>query len=175
MATANTTARSSVLTPILESRRAPVGLQVFSDDLVLSGHFHRWDAAVASGPDLDVLTVRMAVDASSPDPIEAAAAEGDTVPELFSFHSTNVSALAPNTFRAVGELTTASGVRPFETLIEVPGGHSAFFVMSFIARAETLGFGWKELVSDVMPLGGMDAERRVDPRTGVRNPILGAA
>src|SRR6185295_8614455 len=40
-----------------KTARAPVRLDIGGQGLYLSGHFHRWDAAVAIGPDLDDLTV----------------------------------------------------------------------------------------------------------------------
>lgn len=161
------------LVPPLVPRRAAVGLRVLGEDLFLSGQFHRWDAAVISGPDLDVLTVRMAIDATSAD----LGALGDPAApaDLFTFRASGVHAVEPNLFRATGEITTAAGVRPLQTMIEVPAGHNAFFVLSFIVRPADVGFGWKELVSDVLALGGLDAERRLDPRLGVREPVLGAA
>lgn len=149
-------------------RRRPVGLRVFSDDLFLCGHFSRWEAAVAMGPDLDELTVRMAVDATSAEAPEDDASGN----ELFTFHATEIKKRNADTHEVRGEITTSSGTRPFRTIIETPEGENAFFVMSFIARREDLGFGWKELVSDVLGLGGIEAERRQDPRMGVRDPIV---
>ena len=60
-------------------------------------------------------------------------------------------------------------------LVEVPGGHTAFMVLSFVIRKDELGDGWKELLTAELESGGIDAERRLDPRMGVRDPELAAA
>lgn len=120
------------------------------------------------GPDLDELTVRMAVDATSADAPEADTS-GD---ELFTFHATEIRKRGGEAHDVRGEIRTMNGNRPFRMIIETPEGESSFFVLSFIARREDLGFGWKELVSDVLGLGGIEVERRQDPRMGVRDPIV---
>ena len=60
-------------------------------------------------------------------------------------------------------------------LVEVPEGHTAFLSLSFVVRKEELGAGWKELLIGGSGAGGIDAERRLDPRSGVREPELAAA
>jgi len=152
--------------------RAPVWLDIGGPGIFLSGHFHRWDAAVAIGPDLDDLTVRMTIDATSPGPLRDPRSLG---PDLFSFKSARAELLIPGLYRAHGQLTTSTGSGPFHLLVEVPDDTSAFVVISFVARREDLGFGWKELVTDVFPLGGIDVERSADPWMGVRDPELAMA
>jgi hypothetical protein len=151
--------------------RLPIDLRIQGADIFLSGHFHRWQATVSMGPDLDELTVRMAVDATSPDQLTAEPAEKD----LLSFRSVDVKRILPNTFRARGALTTITGTNPSEMLVEVPEGHNAILGLTFVARKDAFGPSWKELITATGGAGGIDAERLLDPRAGVRDPELAAA
>ena len=154
-----------------ERARSPIDLRIHGADILISGHFHRWQAATSMGGDLDELSVRMAVDITSPDQLIV----GSGQPDLFSFHSETVLPVRANLYLARGELVTAAGARDFEMVIDAPEGHNAFCSLSFIVRREELGAGWKELVTGGMGNGGIDAERRLDPRSGVRNLELAAA
>ena len=138
--------------------------------MFLSGHFHRWQTMVSRGPDLDVMSVRMAVDATSPDQLTATDAGRD----LFSFTSTSVTKLDENVYRAEGTLETSAGHHPFGMMIEAPREHNAFFALGFSGRREVLGNVWTELLA-ASGVGDLDAERRLDPRAGVRDPELAAA
>jgi hypothetical protein len=151
--------------------RSPIDLRIHGNDIFLSGHFHRWQAVAMMGRDLDELCVRMAVDVTSPDHLRIDAAERD----LFSFRSATLLPLNSSLYLARGELITSAGARPFEMVVEAPEGHTAFCSLAFIARKEELGSGWKELVTGGSGAGGIDAERLLDPRSGVRNPELAAA
>jgi len=138
---------------------------------LLSGRFHRWQAATTMTRDLDELSVRMAVDITSPDQL----IEHSAQPDLFSFRSDKVVSVRSDVYLARGELVTAAGARPFEMVIDAPTGHNAFCSLSFIVRREELGEGWKELVTGGAGWSGIDAERRLDPRSGVRDLELAAA
>ena len=151
--------------------RSPIDLSIRGSDVLLSGRFHRWQAATARGDDLDELTVRMAVDVTSPDDLTVPGDEKD----LFAFRSETLVPMRPNLYIAHGRLLTASGDRPFEMAVEIPDGHNAFFSLSFVARKEELGPSWAELATGETGAGGIDAERLLDPRLGVRAPQLAAA
>jgi hypothetical protein len=148
----------------------PLDLRIQSDEIFLSGRFHRWQTTAWRGPDLDLLTVRMAVDATSPDQLTA----DPTETNLFSFTSTAVTKLDESVYSAAGRLRTSTGEHPFDLMVEIPHGHTAFFALGFAARREVLGDAWHELFDASGP-GGIDAERRLDPRAGVRDPQLAAA
>jgi hypothetical protein len=154
----------------VEPERSPIDLRIHGADILISGHFHRWQAATTRGRDLDELSVRMAVDVTSPDQLVADIAPRD----LFSFRSDTVLPVRSNLYLARGELVTAAGSRQFEMVIDAPEGHNAFCSLSFIIRREELGAGWNELVTGATG-GGIDAERRLDPRSGVRDIELAAA
>jgi hypothetical protein len=164
----NTPANDTIAAPA----RSPIDLRIHGTEILVSGHFHRWQAAITMGQDLDELSVRMAVDVTSPDQLTTANPGGG---DLFSFRSSTVLPLQPNMYLARGELITSAGARPFEMVVEAPEGHNAFMALSFIVRKEELGTSWKELVTGGSGAGGIDAERRLDPRLGVRDPELAAA
>ena len=125
---------------------------------------------VSRGPDLDVLSVRMAVDVTSPDQLTF----NPTGPDLFSFTSASVERLDDHFYRAEGLLSTSTGKHPLDLMIEVPDGHNAFFSLGFSGRKEVLGNVWPELMA-TSGVGDLDAERRMDPRAGVRAADLAAA
>jgi len=151
-------------------RRPPIDLRIQGDGLFLSGHFHRWQVMAFRGPDLDVLSVRMAVDSTSPDHLTVT----DSGRDLFSFTSNNVTMLDDNVYRAEGTLKTTAVQNPFEVMIEAPREHNAFFALGFSGRREVLGNAWTDILS-ASGTGDLDAERRLDPRAGVRDPELAAA
>lgn len=155
----------------IAQERSPIDLRIHGADIFVSGHFHRWQASTTMGQDLDELSVRMAIDVTSPDQLTGASAR----PDLFSFHSDTILPVRLNLYLARGELVTAAGVRPFEMVVEAPEGHNAFCGLSFIVRKDELGAGWKELVTGGSGAGGIDAERLLDPRSAIRDFELAAA
>src|SRR5260221_4294465 len=102
--------------------RSPIDLSIHGADILISGRFHRWQAATTMGRDLDELSVRMAVDITSPDQL----IEHSAQPDLFSFRSDKVVPVRPNVYLARGELVTAAGARAFEMVIDAPNSHNAF-------------------------------------------------
>jgi len=152
------------------SSRSPIELRIQGDDVFLSGSFHRWQANAASGPDLDMVSVHLAVDATSPDRLSAHAPEH----HLFSFTSKNVHKLGAHVFSAEGQMTTDAGEQPCDLLIEIPDGHTAFVALAFVVKKEFLGEGWQE-ITGTAGMGGMDTERSLDARTGLRGMELAAA
>jgi len=146
--------------------RSPIDLRIQGEDLFVSGRFHRWQATVSLGSDLDRLTAQIAIDATSPDNLTAGVREED--PNLFAFHSHEVTRTEEGAYRAVGRLVTSAGDFPLSLDIQVPEGHTAFFMLVAKLDRETVGAGWSELVTG-SGAGGIDAERLLDPRTGVRD------
>ncbi len=167
-----TTIQVPANTPLIQRRRSPIDLRIQGDDILLSGRFHRWQATAFTGRDLDELAVRMAVDSTSPDQLTV---PSDDRRDLFAFHSSEVHRENASHYRAKGGLLTSTGTHPFEMRIELPEGHNAFFGVSFVAGKAILGDAWTELVTGGSDGGGIDAERRLDPRAGVRDPDLAAA
>lgn len=187
MATNNTTRQTKRKTPKTtnpapaktapsEGRaRSPIDLSIAGSDILLSGRFHRWQAAAFTDSDLDQLSVRMAVDVTSPDQLAQIYGAERAASSLLTFRSKHVERVQPLVYRASGELTTSAGKHPLEMVIEMPDGHTAFLALSFAARKDDLGDAWSELVTGGSGAGGIDAERRLDPRSGVRDPVLAAA
>lgn len=138
----------------------------------MSGRFHRWQATVALGSDLDQLVAQIAIDATSPDDLLGGAGRDEQ--NLFSFRSTEVTRTEGGTYRAVGRLSTTAGDFPLTLDVQVPDGHTAFFLVAGKLDRETFGEGWAELVTG-SGAGGIDAERLLDPRTGVRDLPVAAA
>jgi hypothetical protein len=158
----------------ISRRRSPIKLRIHGENIFLSGRFHRWQCAVALGNDLDEMSVRMAVDVTSPDHLNHV---DDTDEELLSFHSASVTPVTGNgsVSLARGELATPAGTRDFEMLLETPEGHTPFLGLSFVIRKDELGSAWKELVTGGSGAGGIDAERLLDPWSAVINPAIAAA
>jgi hypothetical protein len=158
----------------ISRRRSAIDLRIHGEKLFLSGRFHRWQSAVALGNDLDELSVRLAVDVTSPDHLNHA---DDTAEEMLAFRSTSVTPVTGdgNVSMARGELVTQMGTRPFEMLLETPEGHTPFLGLSFVIRKDELGAAWKELVTGGSGAGGIDAERLLDPWSVVSNPAIAAA
>ncbi len=138
----------------------------------MSGRFHRWQATVSLGSDLDQLSAQIAIDATSPDDLTASAHEDEQ--NLFAFPSHEVRRTGNGTYRAEGRLLTPAGDFPLAVDIQVPDGHTAFFLIAVKLDRETIGEGWHELVTG-SGAGGIDAERLLDPRTGVRDLPVAAA
>ena len=146
--------------------RSPIDFRIKGEDLFVSGRFHRWQATVSLGSDLDRLTAQIAIDATSPDNLTPGARVDE--PNLFAFNSHDVTRTGDGVYRAVGRLVTAAGDFPLSLDIQVPEGHTAFFMIVAKLDRETIGQGWSELVTGSGG-GGIDAERLLDPRTGVRD------
>ena len=162
----------------IPQRRSPIELRIHGDEILLSGRFHRWQATAFTAADLDELSVRMAVDSTSPDQLTAVGdpnRQPDRPTDLFSFHSDKVHRHHPSIYRADGQLRTNTGTHPLEMQIEIPEGHNAFFAVSFVANKAVLGDAWAELITGGSSGGGIDAERRLDPWATVINPELAAA
>jgi hypothetical protein len=150
--------------------RSPIGLQIHGDDVFLSGTFHRWQATASSGPDLDLVSVHMAVDATSPDQLTFDPDEH----KLFAFSAKKLTKLGNNAYSAEGTMTTTAGERAMDVLVEIPEGHNSFFALAFVARKEFLGESWGELIGRA-GAGGIDAERLLDPRAALRTLELAVA
>lgn len=150
--------------------RSPIELRIQSGEVFLSGSFHRWQANAASGPDLDMVSVRLAVDATSPDSLVPHPRDH----HLFSFESKQVRKLGENVFSAEGVMTTDGGEQRCDMLVEIPEGHTAFVALAFVVKKDFLGDGWRE-ITGAAGMGGIDAERSLDARTGLRGMELAAA
>lgn len=150
--------------------RSPISLRIHGDEVFLSGAFHRWQAAASSGPDLDLVSVHIAVDATSPDQLTVDPREH----HLFSFASKKVTKLGQNVFSAEGIMKIDRAEQPCDVLVEIPEGHNSFFALAFVVRKEFLGAAWHQLVGR-SGTSGMDAERLLDPRAGLRGMELAAA
>ena len=124
--------------------RPSVELDVGGGDFMLRGKFADWESGLAFGPDLDRVSVRLAIDATS------GVSSGR---DLFAFHSRQVEPFGRGAYRAVGTFTGANGPRPGEMLIESPLGHTALVAVTFDARKEDFGEGWHDLIQNAVPSG----------------------
>jgi polyisoprenoid-binding protein YceI len=152
--------------------RSPIELRIKGEDLFVSGRFHRWQATVALGSDLDQLVAQIAIDATSPDNLTSGAHADEQ--NLFAFTSNEVTPGKDGGYRAQGRLVTPNGDFPLSLDIQVPDGHTAFFLIAGKLDRASIGDGWSELVTG-SGKGGIDAERLLDPRTGVRDLPVAAA
>lgn len=152
--------------------RSPIELRIHGEDIFVSGRFHRWQATVAMGSDLDQLVAQIAIDATSPDNLTSGVHQDEQ--NLFAFDSHEVTSSGEGNYRAQGRLTTEAGDFPLALDIQVPDGHTAFFLISGKLDRSAIGAGWSQLVTG-SGAGGIDAERLMDPRTGVRDLPVAAA
>ncbi|HTB61274.1 MAG TPA: hypothetical protein VLC06_25580 [Polyangia bacterium] len=132
--------KSSVATTV----RPSVELDVGGGDFLLRGKFADWESGLAFGPDLDRVSVRLAIDATS---------GVNSGRDLFSFYSREVEPFGQGAYRAVGTFTGAEGARPGEMLIESPLGHTALVAVTFDARKGDFGDGWHDLIQNAVPFG----------------------
>jgi hypothetical protein len=130
-----------------------IDLDITGADLMLSGRFQDWDSGVTMGPDLDQLQVRLAVDATSAAQrlIAAPSQKLSEPPPLFAYRGRDVTSVSAGVFQVDGELTSVTGVRPMQMLVETPIQHSPVFLLSFQAKKSDLGPGWTHLLSNVVP------------------------
>ena len=133
-----------------QARPLAVALDIVGADLMLRGRFTDWESGLTTGPDLDQVGVRLAIDATS--------AAGHSTPALFSFHSRSVESEGGGSFRAKGTFTADGGSRPIEVLFDSPRGHTALFGLSFTAKREDFGDKWPDLIQSVTPFSGAREE-----------------
>ncbi|HEY6477504.1 MAG TPA: hypothetical protein VI456_13065 [Polyangia bacterium] len=124
--------------------RPNLDLDVGGVDFLLRGRFADWESGLAFGPDLDRVSVRLAIDATS------GVSSGR---DLFHFYSREVEPFGQGAYRAVGTFTGAQGARPGEMLIESPLGHTALIAVTFDARKDEFGEGWHDLIQNAVPFG----------------------
>jgi hypothetical protein len=128
----------------LPAARPSLDFDVGGGDFLLRGRFADWESGLAFGPDLDRVTVRLAIDATS------GVTSGR---DLFHFRSREVEPFGHGAYRAVGTFTGAEGARPGEMLIESPLGHTALIAVTFDARKDEFGEGWHDLIQNAVPFG----------------------
>lgn len=128
--------------PELSLARPSIELDVGGSDFLLRGKFEDWESGLAFGPDLDRVSVRLAIDATS------GVRSG---PTLFTFHSRNVQAEGNGAYRAIGTFAGPAGERPTEMFIESPPGHSALIALTFTAKKQDFGDGWHDLIQNAVP------------------------
>jgi polyisoprenoid-binding protein YceI len=124
--------------------RRSVDLDIAGEDFMLQGHFSDWESGLAVGPDLDRVSVRLAIDATS-------ARQSVAGPSLFAFHSRKVESRGPGAYRAIGTFTGPMGARALEVLVESPPGHTALVLVTFVAKRQDFGPGWHDLIANVVP------------------------
>src|SRR5882724_6194430 len=112
----------NTLRPTAELEAAQLGaagidLDISGPDLMLSGRFQDWDSGVTMGPDLDQLQVRLAIDATSATNNPRTPVEG---PALFGFRGRDAAPVSAGVYRIDGELTSATGARPLQVVVETP-------------------------------------------------------
>jgi hypothetical protein len=128
---------------------AAIDLDITGPGLMLNGRFQDWDSGVSMGPDLDQLQVRLAIDATSA--TNAPTPTTREQPPLFAFRGRDASPLSSGVYQVDGELTSPTGARPMQMVLETSTQHSAVFILSFQARKSDLGPGWTRLLSNLVP------------------------
>jgi hypothetical protein len=147
--------------------RPNLDLDVGGGDFLLRGRFADWESGLAFGPDLDRVSIRLAIDATS------GVTSGR---DLFHFYSREVEPFGQGAYRAVGTFTGAEGARPGEMLIESPLGHTALIAVTFDARKGEFGEGWHDLIQNSVPFGERPDEGPVrSARAWLVTPQLAAA
>jgi hypothetical protein len=131
--------------PELGRSRRNIELDIAGSDFLLRGQFEDWESGLAFGPDLDRVSVRLAIDATS------GVQSGSS---LFLFHSRDVKPEGNGSFRAAGTFTGPNGVKPVEMLIENPPGHTALVALTFSATKQDFGDGWHDLIQNEVPFVG---------------------
>ena len=129
---------------MVPAARPNLDFDVQGGDFLLRGRFADWESGLAFGPDLDRVSLRLAIDATS---------GVSTGRDLFHFRSREVEPFGRGAYRAVGTFTGAEGARPGEMLIESPLGHTALIAVTFDARKEEFGEGWHDLIQNAVPFG----------------------
>ncbi len=122
--------------------RPSIELDVGGSDFLLRGKFEDWESGLAFGPDLDRVSVRLAIDATS------GVRSG---PTLFTFRSRNVQAEGNGSYRAVGTFVGPQGETSTEMFIESPPGHTALVALTFTAKKQDFGEGWHDLIQNAVP------------------------
>ena len=154
--------------------RRSVDLDIAGGDLMLQGHFSDWESGLSVGPDLDRVSVKLAIDATSSATTSARGSDGAR--SLFAFHSRQVETTGPASYQAVGTFTGPLGSRALKMTIESPLGHSALVVATFSARRQEFGEGWHDLIAHVVPVvSGADGAPTRQAHAWLIPPSLGAA
>jgi hypothetical protein len=125
--------------------RRSIDLDIAGEEFMLQGRFSDWESGLAFGPDLDRVSVRLVIDATS---ARATVTEG---PSLFAFHSRTVEATGEGAYRAIGTFTGPTGSKAVELYVESPLGHTAVAVVTFSAKKQDFGDGWRDLIENVVP------------------------
>jgi polyisoprenoid-binding protein YceI len=125
--------------------RRSIDLDIAGEEFMLQGRFSDWESALAFGPDLDRVSVRLVVDATS---ARTTVSEG---PSLFAFHSRTVETTGEGAYRVLGTFTGPEGSKPVELSVESPLGHTAVAVLTFSAKKQDFGEGWRDLIENVVP------------------------
>jgi hypothetical protein len=144
-----------------------IALDVVGGDLMLRGRFNVWESGFSSGPDLDRLGIRLAVDATS--------VGGEEPAPLFAFHSRSVSARGSGEHLARGTFTGPRGSRPLELTVETPPGHTALFVLSFAVDKREFGDGWGDVLANQGAPAAEDSKPVRAAHAWLTTPVLAAA
>ena len=163
-------------------RGRSINLDISGPGLMLSGRFSDWESGVSMGPDLDQLSVRLAIDATSAltargwaPPGRDAAPADDQRGDLFSLRSRQATPTAPGVYHVEGELTGAAGTRTIEAQVETSIEHSAVFLLSFQARKSDFGAGWTHLLSNLVSFRPRDDGPSMPAYAWLTVPQLAAA
>ena len=158
------------ITPAAQAGQS-INLRIAGADLLLSGRFEQW-APLALAEGKDESAVQLLLDVTS----TPGGREGKAKPatELFSFTSTSVESVAPQSYRAKGRLRSHGITRQTEVLLHSPVGHTPFFIMTVPIDRAIFGELWTEL-EDRAAMTAAGQERDMRPRAWLRAPDLAAA
>ena len=159
----------AILVPPATQQGQSINLRIAGADLLLSGRFEHWvPLALAEGKDEGAAQLLLDV-TSTP----RSRSESRPVSELFSFTSTSVEAVAPQSYRAKGRLRSHGITRQTEVLLHSPVGHTPFFIMTVPVDRTHFAELWSELEDRAAVTVAGDKELR--PRAWLRAPELAAA
>ena len=147
--------------------RWPIGLKIVGGDLLLSGRFEQWVPLAISNEGDGEGAVQLVVDVTS----HRAAKPGAEDPDLFSYASTRVERVGPQSYRLKGNLRAGEESAPVEALLQSPHAHTPFLVMTFSLDRNRFAPLWEALEGRAAATG----EHEMRPRAWLVAPDLAAA
>jgi len=145
-----------------------IGLRIAGADLLLSGRFEQWvPLAVAESKSEGAVQVLIDVTSTG----RRSESPGR---ELFTFTSRDVESVAPQQYRAKGQLRADGVSRPAEALLHSPFGHTPFFIMTLPIDREHFPELWTAMEDRAAAAQGND-DKELRPRAWLRVPELAAA
>lgn len=150
----------------------PVWLDISGGDLLLTGQFEQWLPVAMERPSPDSEgSVQLLVDVTSLTGSPGARRSGL---ETMSFVSHDVTATGPLTYSASGTLTAGRAHRDLKVILQTPGVHTPFCLLTFSLPAREYGALWRAFEARFTPEED-GTSREVRARAWLRVPEVAAA